>query len=99
MTALHDLQTLFAAWDGTFEQAESILAASQPLFSKLEATTLAAKDVPELQHLISEYQKLLRFLQEEKRQVQREAGKLNQANQKVRDYVKFNQSSGYEFYY
>lgn len=99
MTPLQELNQLFASWDGTFEQAEILLEKSGPLFQRLQESTLEAKDVVEMQSLIQAYQKLTKFLQQEKNQLQREASKLNQANQKMRDYVKFNQSSGYEFYY
>lgn len=96
---LSELTVLFDQWDGEFESAELLLEKTMPLFATLQESSLDETMLPEMQHLISEYQKLIKFLQQEKGKVQREAAKLNQANQKMRDYVKFNQSSGYEFYY
>lgn len=98
-TPLNELTVLFGSWDGTFESAEVLLEKSAPLFVTLQEATLSPANMDEMKSLIQEYQKLTKFLQQEKLKVQREASKLNQADQKMRDYVKFNQSSGYEFYY
>lgn len=99
MNAITRLQDLFANWQGDFVGAESLLEQSQPLFQALQKTSITPNDQAALQALIVEYQKLVTFLQQEKLKVQRETSKLNQTSRKVRDYVQYNQSSGYEFYY
>ena len=99
MNIITRLQALFSNWQGDLEGAENLLKQSQPLFQELQKTSITPNDQAALQSLIVEYQKLVTFLQQEKLKVQRETSKLNKMNLKVRDYVQYNQSSGYEFYY
>ncbi|MBM7708096.1 hypothetical protein [Enterococcus lemanii] len=99
MNIITRLQALFANWQGDLEGAENLLEQSQPLFQELQKTSITPNDQAALQALIVEYRKLVTFLQQEKLKVQRETSKLNKMNLKVRDYVQYNQSSGYEFYY
>lgn len=99
MSPLTNIQELFEHWDGEFESAERLLEEMTPIFMSLQEMTLTESDVTEIESLIQSYKKLVQFLQQEKSRTQREASKLNQSAQKMRDYVKFNQSSGYEFYY
>ena len=98
-TPLSELEKLVVSWDGTFEHAEDLLEKSTPLFAALQETQVSIDDRMEIEPLIAAYQKLIAFLKQEKLKVQRETSKLHQTEQKMRDYVKFNQSSGYEFYY
>lgn len=93
------LEELLATWDGHFASAEKVLLQAQAIFEQLEKITLTAEALPKLQILLTEYQKITQLIQQEKVRLQREASKLNQTNQKVRNYVQFNQSAGYEFYY
>lgn len=99
MSPLVKMSELFEHWDGEFESAERLLEETTPLFISLQEMALTESDVTEMASLIQSYKKLVQFLQQEKARIQREASKLNQSAQKMRDYVKFNQSSGYEFYY
>lgn len=100
MTSIQAITALFDAWDGQFTGAERLLVEIQPLFGTLQETQdFTPAERQALQELLPRYEKLRYFLQQEKARVQREASRLNQAAQKKRDYVKFNQSSGYEFYY
>lgn len=99
MSRLTKLKDVLLSWDGQFESAEVLLAQTQSLLVELQQNNLVAEEVADAEIVIQAYQKLVRFLQQEKNKVQREASRMNQSNQKVRDYVRFNQTSGFEFYY
>lgn len=99
MNNLAELKTDLLNWDGQFESAESLLLETKQLLAVVQEQGLVEEEIADAQWIIQEYKKLLAFLQKEKSSVQREASRMNQSNQKVRDYVRFNQSSGFEFYY
>ena len=99
MNNLAELKTVLLNWDGQFESAESLLLETKQLLAVVQEQGLVEEEIADAQWIIQEYKKLLAFLQKEKSSVQREASRMNQSNQKVRDYVRFNQSSGFEFYY
>lgn len=99
MNNLAELKTVLLNWDGQFESAESLLLETKQLLAVVQEQGLVEEEIADAQWSIQEYKKLLAFLQKEKSSVQREASRMNQSNQKVRDYVRFNQSSGFEFYY
>lgn len=99
MSALSELKSLLLNWDGQFESAEALLLETKQLLAVIQEQGLVEEEIADAQWSIQEYKKLLAFLQKEKSSVQREASRMNQSNQKVRDYVRFNQSSGFEFYY
>lgn len=99
MNNLAELKTVLLNWDGQFESAESLLLETKQLLAVVQEQGLVEEEIADAQWIIQEYKKLLAFLQKEKSTVQREASRMNQSNQKVRDYVRFNQSSGFEFYY
>ncbi|HIZ53186.1 MAG TPA: hypothetical protein IAA20_04530 [Candidatus Enterococcus avicola] len=99
MSALSELKSLLLNWDGHFESAEALLLDTRQLLAVIQEQGLVEEEIADAQWIIQEYKKLLAFLQKEKSSVQREASRMNQSNQKVRDYVRFNQSSGFEFYY
>ena len=99
MNLVTKLKTMLLGWDGQFESAEVLLVETADLLAELQKRELVAEEVAEASIVIQEYQKLVTFFKQEKSKVQREASRMNQTKQKVRDYVRFNQSSGFEFYY
>lgn len=99
MHTLSELKVAFLQWDGELESAETLLTDAETLLTELQQRDLREEEVSDATIVIQEYRKLITFLQQEKNKAQREAARMQQSGQKVRDYVRFNQTSGFEFYY